>query len=715
MKISVLIFITFCYTLSSQEWSKLNGPFGKSSTEDFLKINDSLFIVTFNDLLLSTDEGENWKSIIELIKNEISNISSVSLINDTLFICTLTNLLSNSKGNIYYQKLNSNKWNKVFTDDESNSVLGLIKSYGRFYSNSFQYGLRYSINLVEWNDLSSYSNHYRSPNTFLVMNDTILTGHNLIRDNDGIPLAGGFLISTDKGENWEIRNIGLGFQTINCLLMDDNILYCGTLNGLYKSTNFGKNWEQLSYFNNKDIKQLVKYQEKIFALSKLDGVYIIENDEYSRYEKILKEDLPKNIRVIKDYIYFVKFGNIMFTNNFEEYSNYYYISDLVTTQINVLDTTLFLSTYNNGIFKYNLNNQEFDIFNDSLFYNASSFSEFILKENLIIGKLYGANSIIISYDFGENWKRVNFNLGIGDILSRILLYENNIIVSTRTSKYLSKDLGQSWEILNTNNEIESSYLNSNNLMYEYNGLIYCYGNGVMTYDIESNKASFYIDTVKSERMFFSVVKYFKKYNDVALIGNGDGELIISYDEKNWEKVWKIDDGVITNIERIKDVFIIKTNNGIFKTDLSFENIENIIFNLPESNQNFGKIRIIYDKLYSYYLGIYTIPLEDLGIEYTSVEKTEKRNYLYTHPPFPQPTRGEIKIKTFWDSGVSFSPDDVNLYDINGSLIDIIDFKIINDTYNTGHIIFNTSNLNPGVYFVKINHGTEMRVCKILVN
>ena len=115
--------------------------------------------------------------------------------------------------------------------------------------------------------------------------------------------------------------------------------------------------------------------------------------------------------------------------------------------------------------------------------------------------------------------------------------------------------------------------------------------------------------------------------------------------------------------------------------------------------------------------IYSInfPIEKERLDYySSVDKTEQKNYLYTYPAFPQPSRNEIKIKTYWDSSVPFNLSDVSFYNINGIEVKPENLRLIKENIYSGYIIFDASNLQKGIYFVKINHGTESRVSKVLV-
>jgi hypothetical protein len=256
-------------------------------------------------------------------------------------------------------------------------------------------------------------------------------------------------------------------------------------------------------------------------------------------------------------------------------------------------------------------------------------------------------------------------------------------------------------------------------IYNIDNILYCGTRGSGIIFSLDNGETWELLSKDNQIISFENIKSIVKHEEsIACLTNYNKILLSADNGLTWIESTGIDGNLLIYkmINYKNNIFVYSDKGFLYSKDFGNNFIE---FNFGfdgKDTKDFKDLDIIDNKIIlTFYRNILYLSLEELGIEYTSVENTEKRNYLYTHTPFPQPTRGEIKIKTFWDSGVSFSPDDVNLYDINGSLIDIIDFKIINDTYNTGHIIFDTSNLNPGVYFVKINHGTEMKVCKILVN
>lgn len=109
-------------------------------------------------------------------------------------------------------------------------------------------------------------------------------------------------------------------------------------------------------------------------------------------------------------------------------------------------------------------------------------------------------------------------------------------------------------------------------------------------------------------------------------------------------------------------------------------------------------------------------LDTLSNNISSVLKVERdRNYLYTYPPFPHPSKGIIKIKTYWDQNLPFSTDDLEIYNISGQLVktnNSLQIEYINNY--SGYVVWDVSSFNNDIFFIKIKHGTEVKFIKILV-
>lgn len=106
------------------------------------------------------------------------------------------------------------------------------------------------------------------------------------------------------------------------------------------------------------------------------------------------------------------------------------------------------------------------------------------------------------------------------------------------------------------------------------------------------------------------------------------------------------------------------------------------------------------------------------LKYNNYEKLKierDRNYLYTYPPFPHPTKGVVRIKTFWDQNLPFKLEDIELYNISGQLIKTKNsIQIENFNNYSGYVVWDASSFKSDIYFIKIKHGTEIKIIKILI-
>ncbi len=125
--------------------------------------------------------------------------------------------------------------------------------------------------------------------------------------------------------------------------------------------------------------------------------------------------------------------------------------------------------------------------------------------------------------------------------------------------------------------------------------------------------------------------------------------------------------------------------------------------------------LTYFKNSSSYISLYK-PIEPERLAYyTSVESTESRNYLWTNAPYPQPTNTKVKVDIWWDSQLPINTDDIEIYNLQGVKVSTSDqLNITKESNWNGNIIWDASNQNPGIYLMKIKHGTETRTRKIII-
>jgi photosystem II stability/assembly factor-like uncharacterized protein len=117
------------------------------------------------------------------------------------------------------------------------------------------------------------------------MNNGLTAAHtrDLWLDSDGTIYtanwANGFQKSTDSGASWEVINNGL--TTVDCysIISDDNgVLFGGTEEGIFRSTDKGENWVKTNIAGNDFASRLHKdHLNRIYALTYGTGVYRTTN------------------------------------------------------------------------------------------------------------------------------------------------------------------------------------------------------------------------------------------------------------------------------------------------------------------------------------------------------------------------------------------------------------------------------------------------------
>jgi len=93
---------------------------------------------------------------------------------------------------------------------------------------------------------------------------------------------------------------------------------------------------------------------------------------------------------------------------------------------------------------------------------------------------------------------------------------------------------------------------------------------------------------------------------------------------------------------------------------------------------------------------------------------ERKNYFYSYPPYPLPAGEVVQAKIFWDLALNINTAEIKIYDVYGKEIsDGKDIEIIPEGDWSGTLVWNCKGINPGVYLITINYGTERKVIKVV--
>jgi hypothetical protein len=227
---------------------------------------------------------------------------------------------------------------------------------------------------------------------------------------------------------------------------------------------------------------------------------------------------------------------------------------------------------------------------------------------------------------------------------------------------------------------------------------------------------------KKEEIFISPKGYLYKLDfnikNYELITNSFDEMFTQ--SEFLENGSFIEDQKVIDLSKIEENGITKIRRKIlkFETDMNYQILEEFATTTNDRYMYPSNTNIDYEVYYKNngIYGSYFKPIEPERLEYyKSVKKTETRNYLWTNPPYPQPTNSIVKVETYWDSGLPFTEKDIEIYDITGIKINTENtLTVQKESIYKGHIIWDASSYKTGIYIMKITHGTETRVRKIMV-
>jgi len=457
----ILILITF-YQLnlySQNQWQSLNGPYGGNISSIFQdssgniwitspdpekglykfdlqsfsleSINKNLaarelnsdsfgnlYLATYSGIYKSTDSGNSWFAINNGIPNDWSYKRIKKLLithNDIIFATTdeMGLFRSTDLGATWILINNGLEWksiNSICSDSLNNIYLATWEEYYNEHSDHyFKYGIFKSSNNGEnWILIKETGTHINS-----IVCDRL---NNLFA---GL-LSGGVIKSSDQGLNW--INQGLEQMRIYSLeVSENNQLYSGVWNG----NPFSTDSVAIVYKLNENLGW-----EKIFPNSE----YVYANSPV----KVLKS-ISDDLLLIGTDIFSagLKADGVFLLNINECVSGSIGIPQEINSIHSISDSIIY-STMDQGLFKFNTNNNQWLKLNsNSGKIVSNSFGELFL---------YG-NGVIKSTNDGSSWSNI-FN---GNVYFLVIDSSNNMLVRSGRTLYRSTNFGESWETVNTPN------------------------------------------------------------------------------------------------------------------------------------------------------------------------------------------------------------------------------------------------------------------------
>lgn len=277
----------------------------------------------------------------------------------------------------------------------------------------------------------------------------------------------GMYVSSDKGKTWVAKNNGLSNLQIFAFLNVADTIFIGTLAGVYKSTNYGNNWEPMneglfdSYINSLAITR----DKKILVGTLYNGLFISTN--YGRtWTQMQNEFKNKSVNCIlakSDGFVLVGTTSGLYraTQMFDFWGKV--DADLKNnTNINTLavdsSNAIFLGTNNGYIYKSTNNGVNWT----QVYYSKdiSIYRIIVSPQNVVYAATYG-KGVLRSKDGGQTWEELNDGLFNPYVTGIVALPSREFFASTWGNGVFH---GKEYEI---STYVEGEYCTDNEIPINY--------------------------------------------------------------------------------------------------------------------------------------------------------------------------------------------------------------------------------------------------------
>ena len=372
-------------------WEKVNIELqDKSYGLSLFTDGKNLFANNFKDLLMSTNNGDDWKSIVE----NIYSIYSVVVDTDGIYLGT-----DGGKGVVRSTDF-GNSWEQI------NNGLNSWASINSLY--------KLGQNLVLNNGFSIYHSSNNGASWELVLDSFGANSFTLFRNKIyACGNSSGVCVSSDSGKTWTILNDGLVTPYILGIVNNGENLFVGGHGGVSVLDTVDNKWKQANHQlpvsdTHISISSLAKEDDTIFAGTNRSGVVLSTDNGVSW-----------------------QYGNNEMSRN-----NIY--------SLTAVNHTLFAGT-NNGLFTSTDNGDSWNSSNTG--FPDTAIYGFLTTDSLIMAFTHGAG-IFISSDMGQSWNSVNSGLTNKYVYSMTKIGDK-IYAGTKAGLYQSSLYTFNWSMAGT--------------------------------------------------------------------------------------------------------------------------------------------------------------------------------------------------------------------------------------------------------------------------
>ncbi len=353
----------------------------------------------------------------------------------------------------------------------------------KLYAGSESQGVFLSTDTgINWKSINSNLPD-KSILSILAMGDTILAG-----------TYNALFISTNNGVSWNASGEGIpGNTRIYSLAVFATILFAGTNpGGIYRSSDRGLTWIQVfSGISSASTMDFIQNESKLFAVVEPQGIFESTDLGITWTESLLTANNSKSIAV-KDGIIF--YGNLFSTNNGENWETSGPPLNNIINGIEVIDSCIFAAIDGNGVF-VSSNGKDWEPINEGL----PDMSTYVLYswDSILFVSTFN-QGVFRSTNFGKNWYPTNLRFK-DTYVNSLLIKDSSLFAGTLEGVYRTTDYGYNWIPLNAGlTSYDVNCLASNDsciIAGTRNGLFKSTDDGLTWNTINSGLAGSYISTL----------------------------------------------------------------------------------------------------------------------------------------------------------------------------------------------------------------------------
>ena len=250
----------YVFDETKKSWSAKNNGLQNKGLVSLATIGSKLFAGTFEGAYVSIDSSKSWIELNNGVPYNDAALTFGETPAKNLYICTVDHgmLLSKDDGKNWTMDLALPK-----------GLNTIVTVNGKLYSGSYTHGLLMSDDEGNtWSDIAL-------PSFSSSVNDIASNGNNIYVGTDK-----GFILSTDKGVNWDFASDGIA--GVNCILVNKNrIIVDGQGDGVYYSDDNAMTWKLATGLSaNAYILDFEASGNTVFATSYKDGIFAsLDNGE----------------------------------------------------------------------------------------------------------------------------------------------------------------------------------------------------------------------------------------------------------------------------------------------------------------------------------------------------------------------------------------------------------------------------------------------------